>query len=144
LSHLLDPDAAIKEAARVVCIGGTVAVFDGDYCSTTLSSGPDDPLQRCADTYIGSIVHDPWFMRGCARRLLNAGLEPGPLALHGFTDPDYFLGTAERGADAMLAAEEIDAASAQALKADATLRHTNGELYGHMLYATIVAINPET
>lgn len=68
LSHLPNPDTAVIEAARVTRPGGAIAVFDGDYCSTTLSSGSDDILQLCADTYIASIVHDPWFMRSCAQK----------------------------------------------------------------------------
>ena len=94
LSHLPNPDNAVIEAARVTRPGGAIAVFDGDYCATTLSSGSDDILQRCADTYIASIVHDPWFMHSCAQRLRSAGLECGPQVLYGFTDPDYFVGTA--------------------------------------------------
>ncbi len=38
VSHVADPLAALKEMARVVHPGGTVAIFDGDYASLTFGT----------------------------------------------------------------------------------------------------------
>ena len=45
ISHVLDPLAMLKDAARVVRPGGTIAVFDGDYASWTFGC-PDHALAK--------------------------------------------------------------------------------------------------
>lgn len=82
-------------------------------------------------------------MRSCGPRLQAAGLAPEPAVLHGFTDPDYFVGTAERGVDALVAAGEINDDEADELRAEIGNRRTNGSLYGHMLYASTISAAPE-
>ena len=57
------PEGALEQAARVLRPGGWLAVFDGDYATTTVSVGPADSLQACADAWIGASVHDPWLIR---------------------------------------------------------------------------------
>lgn len=136
LCHLPNPDAAIAEAVRVVRSGGQVAVFDGDYCSTSLSSSPDDPLAPCAHEYMAANCHDLWFMRRCPSRLRDAGLEIVSSLLHGFTDPDYFLPFAERAVDLHHALGHATDEEARALRDEVARRYQAGEFYGHMLYAS--------
>ena len=74
LSHVADPATALREAARVVRPGGTVAVFDGDYASLTWSH-PDRDLARTMDeAVIGTIVNNPRVLREMPRLLRQAGL----------------------------------------------------------------------
>ncbi len=75
MSHVDDPLAVIKEAARVVKCGGMVGVFDGDYASLTF--GHDDPEQgkRYDELIISAIVASPRVMRQMPRLLREAGLE---------------------------------------------------------------------
>ena len=44
LSHVDDPLAVLKEAARLVRPGGTIGIFDGDYASMTF--GHADPARE--------------------------------------------------------------------------------------------------
>ena len=75
VSHVHDPLAVIKEAARVVKPGGMVGIFDGDYASLTFSS--DDPAKGKAydEAVIDAIVTNPRVMRQMPQLLRAANLE---------------------------------------------------------------------
>ena len=45
LSHVPGAESALNEAFRVLHPGGILAVFDGNYTTTTLATGDFDPLQ---------------------------------------------------------------------------------------------------
>ena len=67
LCHIPGPERALAEALRVLRPGGRLAVFDGDYATTTMSTGPFDPLQACADAVVDFLVHDPYLVRSLPR-----------------------------------------------------------------------------
>jgi ubiquinone/menaquinone biosynthesis C-methylase UbiE len=75
VSHVDDPLAVLKEAARVVRPGGMVAVFDGDYASLTFDHA--DPVQGKAydEAVVNALVTSPRVMRQMPRLLRRAGLE---------------------------------------------------------------------
>jgi ubiquinone/menaquinone biosynthesis C-methylase UbiE len=75
LSHVADPLAVVKEAARVVKPGGMVGFFDGDYASLTF--GHADPEQGKAydEALIKAIVTNPRVMGQMPRYLYAAGLD---------------------------------------------------------------------
>jgi ubiquinone/menaquinone biosynthesis C-methylase UbiE len=52
LCHIPEPERALAEARRVTAEGGALAVFDGDYASTTVATSACDPLQACADALV--------------------------------------------------------------------------------------------
>lgn len=74
VSHVDDPLAVIKEAARVVKPGGLIGIFDGDYAS--MSFGHSDPAQAKVsdEAIIKSIITSPRVMRQMPRLLRSAEL----------------------------------------------------------------------
>lgn len=72
LSHVQEPERAIAEAYRVLRPGASLAVFDGDYATTTVALGDHDPLQACVTAMMANSVNDRWLMRRLPS-LLTAG-----------------------------------------------------------------------
>lgn len=75
LSHVEEPFAVVKEAARVLRGGGMLGIFDGDYGSLTFDQA--DPVKGKADdeVLIDALVTNPRVMRQMPRFLRQAGLE---------------------------------------------------------------------
>jgi hypothetical protein len=63
LSHIPGSEDALAEARRVRCPGGWVTAFDGDYATTTVALGADDPLQTCMRAMVANSVDDRWVVR---------------------------------------------------------------------------------
>jgi ubiquinone/menaquinone biosynthesis C-methylase UbiE len=145
LCHVPGPELALAEAARVLVPGGWLAVFDGDYVTTTVALHPSDPLQACAAAFVEFSVHDPWLVRRLPGLLEQAGLEPVRLRSYGYVetrDARYTPTIVDRGADALVAAGRIGEATAAALKAEARRRITAGQFFGHIAYASLVGRLP--
>jgi ubiquinone/menaquinone biosynthesis C-methylase UbiE len=75
ISHVDDPLAVLKEAARVVRPGNLIGIFDGDYASMTFSH--EDPVEgrKYEDAIHGAIITNPRVMRDMPRLLREAKLE---------------------------------------------------------------------
>ena len=80
------PVAALAEAARVTAAGGALAVFDGDYATTTVALGDHDPLQACADAAMAALVHDRYLVRRLGTLVRAAGWEVARLRSHGYVE----------------------------------------------------------
>ena len=94
LSHVADPLAVIREAARLVRPGGMIGLFDGDYASLTF--GHADPAQGKAndEALIAGVVTSPRVMRQMPRLLQAAGLHlvaSFPYVLAEMGTADYWL-----------------------------------------------------
>ena len=75
VSHVADPFMVLKEAARVVRPGGSVAIFDGDFASLTFAH-PDLAFARAMDeALIEAVFTNPSLMRDLPRLLQQVGLE---------------------------------------------------------------------
>jgi ubiquinone/menaquinone biosynthesis C-methylase UbiE len=142
LSHVPRPETALEEAFRVLRPGGTLAVFDGNYTTTTLANGDFDPLQACADAAMAAIVHDRWLIQRLPALIRNAGfalVKQRSLGIIETHEPDYMLTIADRGADVLAAEGRIGAELAQALKDEARRRVTAGNFFGSSAYGSLVA-----
>jgi ubiquinone/menaquinone biosynthesis C-methylase UbiE len=145
LSHIPDAGAALAEAARVTAAGGALAVFDGDYATTTVAVGEHDPLQACADAAMAALVHDRYLVRRLGTLARAAGWDAARLRSHGYVEneqPGYILTLIDRGADTLVAGGRLGEPAADALKAEARRRVAAGEFFGHIAYASLIARRP--
>ena len=142
LSHVPRPEEAIQEAFRVLRPNGVLAVFDGNYTTTTLANGEFDPLQTCADAAMSAIVHDRWLIQRLPFLIRGAGfsiIKQRSLGIVETHAPEYMLTIADRGADALAASGRIGVELAQALKDEARRRVISGCFFGSIAYGSIVA-----
>ena len=145
LSHVPGPDRVLAEAFRLLCPGGRLAVFDGDYSTVTVAVGAGDPLQACVSAFQEGYVHDPWIVRRLSRLTVHAGFVGQQVRSHGYVqieEPEYLLSIVDRGADALRASGMIRAPLADALKAEARVRVDENAFFGHVAYASLTAGRP--
>ena len=139
LCHIPDCERVLAEAHRVA---GRLAIFEGDYATTTVAISDHDPLQACADATISGLVHDRWLVRRLPCLLADSGWAISLSKSHGYTetaDPGYTLTLVDRGAGLLAAAGSIGEETAAALRAEARRRIEAGTFYGHITYASFIA-----
>ena len=141
LSHVPGPEAALAEAFRVARPAGWLAIFDGDYATTTVALGDHDPLQTAVDMMMAHSVHDRWLVRRLPALVRQVGFDVVAFRGHGFveTGGGYMLTVIERGADLLVAAGRIGAELGTALKAEASRRVDTGSWFGHIAYGGLTA-----
>ena len=145
LCHLSEPENALKEAFRVLRSGGWLAIFDGDYASTTFGTGDLDPLQICAESFRASFIHDSWLARHTPELAQRTGFDVLNFRSHGYTEtssPDYMLTIVDRGADALMVSGQIGETLADALKAEARRRVEIDQFFGYITYTSLIARKP--
>lgn len=146
LSHALDPDKVLLEAFRVLRPGAPVAIFDGDYNTISVATGDVDPLQACAEAFVGSFVNDAWLVRRLPALLTAAGFLGVRVHSYGYvqvTEPNYLLTIVDRGADTLVAQGRVGESLATALKAEARWRVSSGTFFGHIAYASVLGRRPD-
>jgi ubiquinone/menaquinone biosynthesis C-methylase UbiE len=129
LCHVPEPDLALAEARRVLRPGGALAIFDGDYATTTVALCDSDPLQTCADAMMRHSVHDRWLVRRLPSLVRRAGFDVVRFRGHGYVESTvggYMLTVIDRGADLLRARGQIGEGLAAALKAEARERVAGG------------------
>lgn len=145
LSHVPGPEQAIGEAFRVLRAGGCLAVFDGDYATTTVALGDHDPLQVCVDAMMANSVTDRRIMRRLTNIVAASGFDVVSFRSFGFVETGndgYMLTVVDRGADILSSQGHIGQETAAALKEEARRRLRAGRFFGHIAYAGLVARKP--
>ena len=145
LSHVPEPERALSEARRVLRPAGSLAVFDGDYATTTVALGDHDPLQACVAAMMANSVNDRWLMRRLCGLVRQAGLEVVAFHSHAFLETAggaYMLSVVDRGADILHSSGAIGEETASALKAEARRRVDAGTFFGQINYASLTARKP--
>jgi SAM-dependent methyltransferase len=145
LSHVPGPEVVLAQAFRVLRPGGALAVFDGDYNTVSVATGPADPLQACVDAFVQGSCHDPWVIRRLPGLAAAAGFTGIGLRSHGYaqiTEPAYLLSLIDRGTDALAAAGRAGPELAQALKSEGRRRAAAHSFYGYIAYASLTARKP--
>jgi ubiquinone/menaquinone biosynthesis C-methylase UbiE len=142
LSHVPGVERVLSEAYRVLRPAGWLAVFDGDYATTTVGLGDYDPLQVCVSAMMANSVNDRWLMRRLCALVRASSFELKRFASHGFSETTggaYMLSVIDRGADILHASGAIGEEMAAALKAEARRRVEAGMFFGHIAYASLIA-----
>lgn len=143
LCHVPEPEAMLREAVRVLCSGGCLAVFEGDYATATLATGPGDPLEVLAVAFREGSVNDPWLVRRLPALVRSVGLRSLQVRSYGYVEapePGWMLPSMIGfGADALAASGRIGVDLAAALKAEAQRRIASEEYFGHIAYMSCVA-----
>jgi SAM-dependent methyltransferase len=145
LSHVPGPERTIEEAFRVLHSGGCLAVFDGDYATTTVALAEHDPLQVCVDAMMANSVTDRRIMRRLTSVVAACGFEVVFFRSFGFAetgDDGYMLTVVDRGADILCSQGHIGQETAAALKEEARRRLRAGRFFGHIAYAGLIARKP--
>lgn len=142
LCHVPGPERVLSEAFRVLRSNSWLAVFDGDYETITVTRHPHDPLGPCIESFKESFVNDTWLMRKLPSLATSAGFRVVRFDSHGYieaAEPSYLLTVIDRGVDALVAPGVIGKELGSALKAEARRRAAQGEFYGHIGYASLLA-----
>jgi ubiquinone/menaquinone biosynthesis C-methylase UbiE len=148
LTHVPGPERALAEAFRVLRpLGslGSLAVFDGDYATTTVALDDHDTLQVCADAMMANSVNDRWLGRRLPALVRSCGFEVEYFRSHGFVETaeaEYMLTIIDRGANILRASGQIGDEVAAALKAEARRRGEVGAFFGHIAYVSLIARRP--
>ena len=142
MCHVPKPESLLVEAFRILKPGGWLAAFDGDYATATVATGDFDPLESCIDAFRDGFVHDQWIVRRLPSMIRSAGFNVIRTRSHGYVEAGtggYMLSWIERGADVLKQTGRIGEEKARALIDEAKRRSNDGEWFGHIAFASVLA-----
>jgi SAM-dependent methyltransferase len=117
MSHVTEPLAVVREAARVLRVGGVFAAFDGDYASWTFAYRDHAVARAMEDALLATVVSKPRVMRDMPELLRGAGLRLVDVDAHVYADVGrsaFFLGAAESYAPLVTGSQLVPAADVDA------------------------------
>jgi ubiquinone/menaquinone biosynthesis C-methylase UbiE len=142
ISHVSDPLAVLKEAARVLKPGATIAVFDGDYASLTFDQ-PDEAKATADDAALARVVAaNPRVMGQMPRLLRAAGFELLSSFSHVLAEvgtADFWLSGIETFRRLLLKADAMTEAQADAWAAGLRAASESGVFFGRCNYHAFLA-----
>jgi SAM-dependent methyltransferase len=142
ICHVPQPEQLIAEALRVMRPHGWLAVFDGDYATSTVATGDCDPLQACIDVLP---VHDLSLVRRLPALLEACGFKALRMRSHGYVEASeggYMLTWVDRGADALVRIGRIGIDLAEALRMEAKRRSASRSWFGHISFFSVLGRKP--
>ena len=145
LCHVPEPERVLAQAFRVLRPAGWLAVFDGDYETISIGTHQHDPLHACGESFKASFVNDIWLARKLRPLVASCGFQDADFASHGYAEtaePNYMLTIVDRGTDSLANKGVIGPELAEALKAEARRRVSQGTFFGHIGFASLIARKP--
>lgn len=145
LCHTPEPEKAVAEAFRLLKPGGRLAMFDGDYSTTSLAVRDHDPHQNCVEAMIAAWVHDRWFIRRAPKVAIEFGLDVERVDGVSYVlnrEPAYFLTIFDRGVYGFAGAGMISDELVAALKGESRRRVEGGEFFGFINFVSVVTQKP--
>jgi ubiquinone/menaquinone biosynthesis C-methylase UbiE len=142
MSHLVNPLAVIKEAARIVRPNCQIAIFDGDYASLTFGYSDPNFAKTMDETLIGFIVNNPRVMRTIPRLLSQADLTLEETIPHIFAEVgtgSFFLGAEETYAPLIAQAGLLPGDQVENWLAEQQKTHEEGTFFASGNYYTYLA-----
>lgn len=137
ISHVTDPDAMLREMARVLRSGGTFAIFDGDYASWTFDYPDPAVAKSVEEAFIAAIVNNPRILRELPRWLRDSGLEMTrvfPWVYADIGEGAFFANAVETYAPIMAQAGAVPTASADAWLQHQRQARADGTFFGACVY----------
>ncbi len=139
ISHVTEPEAVLREMARVVRPGGTAVIFDGDYASLTYAC-PDLELGHRMDVALAQATfNNPLIMRDLPRLLPRLGLAIASAWGEAVTEighGSFFRSFAEIYAPAVTAAGLMPASAVEAWLAAQKQAMDDGTFFAACTYYT--------
>jgi SAM-dependent methyltransferase len=142
ISHVTEPATVLREMARVVRPGGTVAIFDGDYASLTYAYPDHDLGHRMDEALASASFNNPRVMRDLPRLLPELGLKMtaawGDVVVE-IGDGSYFRSFAETYAPYVTSAGLMPAETVETWLTAQRQSMENGTFFASCNYYTYLA-----
>jgi SAM-dependent methyltransferase len=144
LCHVPGPERALAEVFRVLRSAGRLAIFDGDYATTTAALADRDPVNVAVEHAIANLVHDRWLMRSMASHLVTAGFEIERSDAHPYQPDDlaYFFTLVDRGTQFMERDGILSGDAARTIRSEARSRAAADRFFGFILFVSLIATKP--